>query len=86
MVRVKIKSNVRREIKSRALGSVFFLVLFLVFSSTAWAQMDTGTITGVLHDEQGAVITNASVAITTWPRASSLRPGLTMMEHIRSLV
>lgn len=59
---IRAGSNLAMRKKSRLIGSIFLFGLLLV-SSAAWAQFDTGTITGVLHDEQGAVITGASVAI-----------------------
>src|SRR5260370_20805935 len=54
--------NLARQKKSQVIGSVLLLVLILIVPA-AWAQMDTGTVTGVLHDEQGAVIANATVTI-----------------------
>ena len=54
--------NLARQKKSQVIGRVLLLVLILIVPA-AWAQMDTGTVTGVLHDEQGAVIANATVTI-----------------------
>jgi outer membrane receptor protein involved in Fe transport len=40
-------------------------VLLLVFAAAAWAQRDTGQITGTVRDPSGAVITDAKVTVTS---------------------
>jgi hypothetical protein len=51
--------------RSRAQKSArwLFLVLFLVAAVPAWSQIDTGTITGTVTDQTGAVIPNAKVSL-----------------------
>jgi hypothetical protein len=45
------------------LSSAVLLAVLIVFGGSALAQMDTGTITGVLRDQQGAVLAGATVTI-----------------------
>ena len=45
------------------LSAVTFLILFLVFTPSIVAQTDRGTIEGLVADQTGAVIPNASVQI-----------------------
>lgn len=59
---VKVGSNLAKRM-GRQLICNMFLSGLLLMSSAAWAQLDTGTITGVLHDEQGAVLAGATVTI-----------------------
>lgn len=40
------------------------LVLFLVVAVPAWCQIDTGSITGIVTDQSGAVVPNAQVSLT----------------------
>ena len=55
--------------KSVVLG-VFVLLLFV---SPAFAQLDTGTISGTVADQTGAAVPGASVAGTTnWATSSQL--------------
>ena len=46
---------------SRSLISLFVL---LVFATAAFAQSNTGSITGVVSDQNGAVVPNATVTVT----------------------
>jgi len=46
---------------SRTLISLFVL---LVFATAAFAQSNTGSITGVVTDQNGAVVPNATVTVT----------------------
>jgi outer membrane receptor protein involved in Fe transport len=41
-----------------------FVCLFVVLAATAVAQLDTGSIVGVVHDKSGAVLTGADVKVT----------------------
>jgi hypothetical protein len=43
--------------------SLLLFLLLTVCSAAAWAQLDTGTIAGTLHDEQGAAVVGADVTI-----------------------
>jgi hypothetical protein len=43
--------------------SLLLFLLLIVCSAAAWAQLDTGTIAGTLHDEQGAAVVGADVTI-----------------------
>jgi hypothetical protein len=45
-------------------GALFAVSLLLIAVPTAWAQTDQGAITGVVQDEQGAVIPGAKVTLT----------------------
>jgi len=47
----------------RSASRLLFLLLCLVLASISWAQAPTGTISGTVYDESGAVITNASITI-----------------------
>ena len=63
-------SSSRSRIVQRMRGQVnlhllWLLVLLLVVSLPAIAQMDQGTITGVVQDKDGAVIPGASVTLTS---------------------
>lgn len=63
MYQVKVENYIRIATKRKAFGRLLILSWFLAWGLSALAQMDTGTITGILHDEQGAVIANASINI-----------------------
>ncbi len=41
----------------------FLLFLFVLTASSLWAQVDTGSIGGTIHDSSGAVIPNATVTL-----------------------
>ena len=60
--------NLRRGGRSRAvrwlLPSLLLVGLSLIFSSLAWGQVTSGSITGVVSDPTGAVIPGAKVVIT----------------------
>ncbi len=60
---VRFGINPAGQTRDRLLGSAILMVLLFALGATALAQMDTGTITGVLRDEQGAVLAGATVAI-----------------------
>jgi Carboxypeptidase regulatory-like domain len=47
-----------------SLHGLAFLLLLLSMESGAWAQVDQGAITGVVQDNTGAVIPNATVTLT----------------------
>ena len=56
------QNNLRQ--RKRYAISYIFLLFFLVFGlAEGWSQVDTGAITGTLHDEQGAAVVGASVII-----------------------
>lgn len=55
--------DLAKQMRNRWLGSAFLLVFLFILCAPAWAQLNTGTITGVLRDQQGAVLAGASVAI-----------------------
>jgi len=42
-----------------------FLLAFFLFTAPAFAQLDTGTIVGNVHDPSGAAVASASVTITS---------------------
>lgn len=52
-----------RQNASIGIRNLLLLLLLTVCSATTWAQFDTGTIAGTLHDEQGAAVVGASVMI-----------------------
>ncbi|MEO6911392.1 MAG: carboxypeptidase-like regulatory domain-containing protein, partial [Edaphobacter sp.] len=62
---VKIEGGLKTQSKCRAIyGGIFLLALAFIFCSpAARAQIDSGAITGTLRDDQGAVLSGASVAI-----------------------
>jgi Carboxypeptidase regulatory-like domain/TonB dependent receptor len=49
---------------TRATFAAILLLCALVTALTAWAQVDTATVTGTVRDKSGAVIANASVTAT----------------------
>ncbi len=49
---------------SRITSTRMLLVLFLVSSSVAYAQLPTGVIEGTITDASGAIVPNASITIT----------------------
>lgn len=51
--------------RSQAFLLVFGLYLLLSLSSTARAQMDQGTITGVVEDQSGAIVPGSQVKLTS---------------------
>jgi len=55
--------NHARQMRNWLLSSAVLLVVLVAFGGSALAQMDTGTITGVLRDQQGAVLPGATVTI-----------------------
>lgn len=55
----------RKSIFARIGASCLFFILCLVFTITAFAQSDVGTITGFVRDQTGAVVPNATVTITS---------------------
>ena len=44
---------------------LFSTILLLTFSAAAFAQSNTGEITGAVHDQQGGVVPGATVTITS---------------------
>ena len=50
----------------------FLFVLLLLTCTAAWAQKDTGGITGIVTDQSGAVISGAKVTITDVDRGTTL--------------
>lgn len=44
-------------------GGVVAMLMLLALAPTAWGQIDRGAITGILHDENGAVVVGATVEI-----------------------
>jgi hypothetical protein len=54
-------------------GSALFLgVVCLVFSASAWAQKDAGSIVGTVKDQTGAIVANAKVTVSDVERGSHL--------------
>ena len=53
--------------------TVFVSALFLLVARGAFAQLDQGTITGVVQDQSGAVIGGASVTLTSLDEGSILK-------------
>ena len=49
----------------------FLFVLLLLTCTAAWAQKDTGGITGIVTDQSGATISGAKVTITDVDRGTS---------------
>ena len=60
--------NHARQMRNWFLSSAVLLAVLIVFGGSALAQMDTGTITGVLRDQQGAVLAGATVTIRNLAR------------------
>jgi hypothetical protein len=61
---VKMEGNFTGQMKHKSMYGILLLALAFIFCSpAARAQIDTGAITGTLRDDQGAVLSNASVAI-----------------------
>lgn len=53
-----------KQIKRDVISSICLLLLLLSFGlAEGWSQLDTGAVTGALHDEQGAVVSGASITI-----------------------
>ena len=44
--------------------AVSLIAILLIFSICAFAQSNTGTITGVVQDANGAIVPNATVTVT----------------------
>lgn len=59
-----VQNNLTRRFTRYVIGGVSLLLFFFVFgSSDGWSQIDTGAVTGTLHDEQGATVAGATVVI-----------------------
>jgi len=54
-------------------GALFAVSLLLMAMPSAWAQTDQGAITGVVQDDQGAVIPGAKVTLTATDTDFSLQ-------------
>jgi len=52
-----------RWLYARGASLVAFLILAAIFAAPLYAQVDTGTISGVVTDASGAIVPSASVAI-----------------------
>ena len=55
----------------RKIGVLFFAAVLIIFAGTAWAQTDTGQISGTITDPSGGVVANAKVVV------KSVNTGLT---------
>src|ERR1700679_767509 len=55
---------IHRSKKLLPSGILFTVSLLLAAMPSAWAQTDQGAITGVVQDDQGAVISGAKVTLT----------------------
>jgi hypothetical protein len=56
---------------SRLLSSTCFSLLLLWASTVSWAQKDTGTIVGVVHDPSGAVVSGAKITVADVERGQN---------------
>lgn len=63
----------------------FLSALFLGMASIAYAQVDTGVISGKVTDQSGAVVTNAAVIVTN-PNSGSSTSTLTNKEGLYTVV
>src|ERR1035441_7818522 len=54
----------RKTRQRRNIYHILVCIIIATMSLSAWAQMDQGTITGVVQDATGAVIPNAQVTLT----------------------
>jgi outer membrane receptor protein involved in Fe transport len=55
-----------------SINVVAVLIAFLCLSAQVWAQATSGTLTGTVTDQSGAIIPNATVTITDTQRGSSV--------------
>jgi len=62
----------RRGKKFFPCGAMFIMGLLVFVTSSAWSQTDQGAITGVVQDNQGAVIAGAKVILTATDTSFSL--------------
>ena len=56
---------------SRLLFSTCFSLFVLWASTVSWAQKDTGTIVGVVHDPSGAVVSGAKITVADVERGQN---------------
>ncbi|HEV2492032.1 MAG TPA: TonB-dependent receptor [Terriglobia bacterium] len=55
----------RHSLRASVAGTIRMVMLFCCAAGAAWAQVESGTITGVVHDSSGAVVPGAHVVITS---------------------
>lgn len=55
----------RHSLRAAVAGSIRMVVLLCCVAAASWAQVESGTITGVVHDSSGAVVPGAHVVITS---------------------
>ena len=66
----KMGTTQLRQTKRRMIWTFLFIVGFCcVFTGMALAQVDQGSITGVVKDTKGAVVVGASVSLTNIDRS-----------------
>src|SRR4029079_3947088 len=53
------------------------VIAFFLLSSTAGAQITTGTVSGTVKDQSGGVIPGATVVLTSDTRGTKLAPAVT---------
>jgi hypothetical protein len=53
-------------------SALFLGAICMVFSASAWAQKDAGSIVGTVKDQTGAIVANAKVTVSDVERGSHL--------------
>jgi len=61
------------SIASFRVPALFLALVCMVFSASAWAQKDTGSIVGTVTDQTGAIVANAKVTVSDVERGIHLQ-------------
>src|ERR1700693_4255504 len=61
------------SIASFRVPALFLALVCMVFSASAWAQKDTGSIVGTVIDQTGAIVANAKVTVSDVERGIHLQ-------------
>src|SRR6202162_1398338 len=60
------------SIASFRVPALFLALVCMVFSASAWAQKDAGSIVGTVKDQTGAIVANAKVTVSDVERGIHL--------------